>query len=88
MSRAVEETDRRLLRARDAMDRASAQSLDVATLARIAHVSPARASKVSKQRSGVLRLMPRGSKPTMSKRARTSGARSAAHPRKNAPCWL
>ena len=39
MSRAVEECNRRLLRARDAMDRAYAQPLDVATLARIAHVS-------------------------------------------------
>jgi hypothetical protein len=29
-------------------------------------------SKVSKQRSGVLRMIPRGSKPTRSKRARTS----------------
>ena len=41
MSRAVEESNRRLLRARDAMDRAYAQPLDVAALARIAHVSPA-----------------------------------------------
>jgi AraC-like DNA-binding protein len=38
---AVEETNRRMLRARDAMDRAYAQPLDVATVARIAHVSPA-----------------------------------------------
>jgi transcriptional regulator GlxA family with amidase domain len=38
---AVEETNRRMLRARDAMDRAYAQPLDVAALARIAHVSPA-----------------------------------------------
>jgi transcriptional regulator GlxA family with amidase domain len=37
----VEESNRRLLRARDAMDRAYAQPLDVPTLARIAHVSPA-----------------------------------------------
>jgi len=41
MSRAVEESNRRLLRARDAMDRAYAQPLNVATLARIAHVSEA-----------------------------------------------
>lgn len=41
MSRAVEESNRHLLRARDAMDRAYAQPLDVAALARIAHVSPA-----------------------------------------------
>lgn len=41
MSRAVEETNRRLLRARDAMDRSYAQPLDVPGLARIAHVSPA-----------------------------------------------
>ena len=39
MSRAVEETNRRMLRARDAMDRAYAEPLDVAALARIAHVS-------------------------------------------------
>jgi len=41
MSRAVEELNRRMLRARDAMDRAYAQPLDIAELARIAHVSRA-----------------------------------------------
>jgi AraC-like DNA-binding protein len=41
VSRAVEEQNRRLLRARDAMDGAYAQPLDVPALARIAHVSPA-----------------------------------------------
>ena len=41
MSRAVEESNRRLLRARDAMDRTFAQPLDIPTLARIAHVSEA-----------------------------------------------
>jgi transcriptional regulator GlxA family with amidase domain len=41
MSRAVEETNRRLLRARDAMDRTYSQPLDVAALARIAFVSEA-----------------------------------------------
>jgi AraC-like DNA-binding protein len=41
MTRAVEETNRRLLRARDAMDREYAEPLDVARLAAIAHVSPA-----------------------------------------------
>ncbi len=41
MSRAAEETNRRLLRARDAMDRAYAEPLDVPALARIALVSPA-----------------------------------------------
>lgn len=41
MSRNTEETNRRMLRARDAMDRAYAQPLDVRALARIAHVSPA-----------------------------------------------
>jgi AraC-like DNA-binding protein len=41
MSRAVEESNRRMLRARDAMDRTYAQPLDIATLARIAHVSEA-----------------------------------------------
>jgi transcriptional regulator GlxA family with amidase domain len=41
VSRAVEESNRRLLRARDAMDRTYAQPLDVAALARIAFVSEA-----------------------------------------------
>ncbi|MFD9540091.1 helix-turn-helix domain-containing protein [Streptomyces sp. NPDC060022] len=41
MSRTVEETNRRMLRARDAMDRAYAHPLEVPALARIAHVSPA-----------------------------------------------
>jgi AraC-like DNA-binding protein len=40
VSRAVEERNRRMLRARDAMDRVYAQPLDVAAVARIAHVSP------------------------------------------------
>jgi AraC-like DNA-binding protein len=39
MSRAVEESNRRMLRARDAMDRTYAQPLDIRTLAQIAHVS-------------------------------------------------
>jgi hypothetical protein len=42
MSRAVEESNRRMLRARDAMDRAYAQPLDVAALARIADTLLAR----------------------------------------------
>ncbi|WP_407924331.1 helix-turn-helix domain-containing protein [Actinomadura macrotermitis] len=41
MSRAAEESNRRMLRARDAMDRAYAQPLDVPALARIACVSSA-----------------------------------------------
>jgi AraC-like DNA-binding protein len=41
MSQAVEDSNRRLLRARDAMDRSYAQALDIAALARIAHVSEA-----------------------------------------------
>ncbi len=41
MSRAVEERNRRMLRARDAMDRVYAQPLEVAALARIVHLSPA-----------------------------------------------
>ncbi len=41
MTRTTEDTNRRMLRARDAMDRAYAQPLDVAALARIAHVSEA-----------------------------------------------
>jgi AraC-like DNA-binding protein len=41
MSRESEATNRRLLRARDAMDRSYAQPLDIATLARVACVSEA-----------------------------------------------
>jgi AraC-like DNA-binding protein len=41
VSRAVEERNRHMLRARDAMDRAYAQPLDIPTLARLAHVSEA-----------------------------------------------
>ncbi len=41
MSRAVEDRNRRLLRARDTIDRSYATPLDVATLARVTHVSPA-----------------------------------------------
>lgn len=41
MSRAVEESNRRMLRARDAIDRTYAQPLDIAALARIAHASQA-----------------------------------------------
>ncbi|HXM55549.1 MAG TPA: AraC family transcriptional regulator [Candidatus Dormibacteraeota bacterium] len=41
MTRANEELNRRMLRARDAMDRTYAQPLDVPAVARIAHVSQA-----------------------------------------------
>jgi AraC-like DNA-binding protein len=41
MSRAVEESNRRLLRARDAMDRGYAGPLDIPALAKIAYVSEA-----------------------------------------------
>src|ERR671910_2738510 len=41
MSRAVEESNRRMLRARDAMDRDYAKPLDIPALARIAYVSEA-----------------------------------------------
>lgn len=41
MSRDVEDLNRRLLRARDAMDRAYAEPLDVAAVAAVAHVSEA-----------------------------------------------
>ena len=41
MSSALEESNRRLLRARDAMDRTYAQPLDIPALARIAFVSEA-----------------------------------------------
>jgi AraC-like DNA-binding protein len=41
MTRAVEELNRRMLRARDAMDRTYAQGLDIPYLARVASVSDA-----------------------------------------------
>jgi AraC-like DNA-binding protein len=41
MSREAEDLNRRLLRARDAMDRAFAEPLDVRAVAAVAHVSPA-----------------------------------------------
>src|ERR687883_948003 len=41
MSRAVEESNRRMLRARDTMDRDYAQPLDISALARIAYMSEA-----------------------------------------------
>lgn len=45
MSRAAEDRNRRMLRARDTMDRSFAQPLDVRALARVAHVSPAHFSR-------------------------------------------
>lgn len=45
MSREAEDFNRRLLRARDAMDRAYAEPLDVAAVAAVAHVSPAHFSR-------------------------------------------
>lgn len=46
MSRAVEESNRRLLRARDAMDRRYAEPLDVPALAALTHLSPSRFGRV------------------------------------------
>jgi len=45
VSREAEDFNRRLLRARDAMDRAYAEPLDVAAVAAVAHVSPAHFSR-------------------------------------------
>ena len=45
MSEAVEDLNRRLLRARDAMDRAYAEPLDVRSVAAVAHVSQAHFSR-------------------------------------------
>src|SRR3984893_18103155 len=45
MTQATEDRNRRMLRARDTMDRAFAQPLDVAALAHVAHVSPAHFSR-------------------------------------------
>jgi AraC-like DNA-binding protein len=52
MSRALEESNRRMLRARDAMDRDYAQPLDIATLAKIAHVSEAHFIRVFRSTFG------------------------------------
>ena len=49
--RSVEETNRRMLRARDAMDRDYAQPLDIPTLARIAQVSEAHFIRTFRPRS-------------------------------------
>lgn len=49
MFSAREDTHRRMLRARDEMDRRYAESLDVATLARIAHLSPSQFARVFKE---------------------------------------
>ena len=45
MSREVEDLNRRLLRARDAMDRAYAEPLDVRSVAAVAHISEAHFSR-------------------------------------------
>jgi AraC-like DNA-binding protein len=45
MSRDTEDLNRRLLRARDAMDRAYAEPLDVPAVAAVAHMSPAHFSR-------------------------------------------
>src|SRR5215813_4938474 len=45
MSREVEDLNRALLRARDAMDRAHAEPLDVRAVAAVAHISPAHFSR-------------------------------------------
>ena len=45
MSRETEDFNRRLLRARDAMDRSFAEPLDVRTVAAVAHVSGAHFSR-------------------------------------------
>src|SRR6266852_357783 len=52
MSQATEESDRRLLRARDAMDGTYAQPLDVAALARIAVTSQAHFSRTFRDTFG------------------------------------
>src|ERR1044072_7180413 len=49
MSREAEAFNRRLLRARDAMDRAYAEPLDVRTVAAVAHISEAHFSRCFRQ---------------------------------------
>jgi AraC-like DNA-binding protein len=48
----LEQTNRWMLRARDAIDRDFAEPLEVATLARIAHVSPAHFSRTFRRTFG------------------------------------
>jgi AraC-like DNA-binding protein len=52
MSRNNEDRNRRMLRARDTMDRAFARPLDVPALARVAHVSPAHFSRQFRETFG------------------------------------
>ncbi len=52
MSLATEDRNRRMLRARDTMDRAFASPLDVPALARVAHVSPAHFSRQFRETFG------------------------------------
>ena len=52
MSRATEEQNRRLLRAKDTMDGAYARPLDIAALAKVAHVSEAHFIRTFKQTFG------------------------------------
>jgi len=49
VSRETEDLNRRLLRARDAMDRAYAEPLDVPAVAAVAHISPAHFSRTFRQ---------------------------------------
>src|SRR5436305_5084312 len=52
MGISTEEANRRLLRARDAMDRTYAEPLDVPALARVAHTSPAHFSRTFRDTFG------------------------------------
>jgi transcriptional regulator GlxA family with amidase domain len=52
VSRASEDSNRRMLRARDAMDRSYAEPLDVTALARLAHVSEAHFIRTFKETFG------------------------------------
>jgi AraC-like DNA-binding protein len=45
VSRVIEDRNRRMLRARDTMDRAFARTLDIPAVAQVAHVSPAHFSR-------------------------------------------
>jgi AraC-like DNA-binding protein len=49
VSRETEDLNRRLLRARDAMDRAYAEPLDVPAVAAVSHISPAHFSRCFRQ---------------------------------------
>ena len=78
MSRAVEESNRRMLRARDAIDRDYAKPLDIATLARGARVSEAHFIRTFRVRRSAKRRIGTFSAAESNGRCSCSGRPSAA----------